>query len=280
MKRIAGLAVLAVVTVAGLAPVTALASQRALASGTARASSSASAPGGTQLWAANYHGNAQVNHALAAAASPDGATVYVTGVTGLAHFSTLAYNAATGVTRWTATFYGRGYSVPSAMVVSPDGSKVFVTGLTTPPGACCADQFATVAYDAATGTRLWVARTFNIVHISSAATAVAVSPDGSTVFVAGGAAKNPALVAYDATTGAQRWVSRYLVPLGAGGTEGVAVSPDGSVVFLTGSFKEPPAGRKFATVAYNAATGAQLWAQTATAAPLTAASRSARTGPR
>lgn len=59
-------------------------------------------------------------------------------------------------------------------------------------------------------------------------------------------------------------MSRYQVPLGAAGsTEGVAVSPDGSVAFLTGSFKEPPAGPKFVTVAYNAATGAQLWAQTA-----------------
>src|SRR5215470_17584675 len=206
-KRAAGMAALAVVTVAGLAPA-ALSPQRALAS----------------------------------AASPDGSTVYVTGLTGLAHFSTLAYNAATGAPRWTATFYGRGYSQPSAMAVSPDGSKLFVTGFTTPPGACCADQFVTVAYDAATGTRLWVTRTFSIVNVGSLATAVAVSPDGFTVFAAGSAGENPVLVAYNATTGAQEWVSRYQVPLGAPGTEeGVAVSPDGSVAFLTGSFREPPA---------------------------------------
>jgi DNA-binding beta-propeller fold protein YncE len=186
MKRIAGLAALAVVTVAGLAPATALSPQRALASAS-RASSSASVPGGTQLWAANYHGNAQMSHAVAAASSPDGATAYVTGLTGLAHFSTLAYNAATGAARWMATFYGRGYSQPSAMAVSPDGSKLFVTGFTTPPGACCADQFVTVAYDAATGTRLWVARTFSIVNVGSLATAVTVGPDGSTVFAAGSA---------------------------------------------------------------------------------------------
>jgi outer membrane protein assembly factor BamB len=264
VKILTRLAALAVITVVGFAPATALSPQRALASAVTPASSSASAPGGTQLWAAIYHGNAQQNQAVAAAASPDGATVYVTGLTGLAHFSTLAYNAATGATRWAATFYGRGYSQPSAMAVSPDGSKVFVTGFTTPPGACCADQFVTVAYNAATGARLWVTRTFSIVHVGSVATAVAVSPNGSTVFVAGDASKNPVLVAYDAATGAQRWVSRYQVPLGAGGTtEGVAVSPDGSVAFLTGSFKAPPAGPKFAVVAYDAATGAQLWAQTA-----------------
>jgi PQQ-like domain len=160
--------------------------------------------------------------AVAAAASPDGSTVYVTGLTGLAHFSTLAYNAATGAPAWTATFYGRGYSQPSAMAVSPDGSKVFVTGFTTPPGACCADQFVTVAYDAATGARLWARETFNILHVGSFATAVAVSPDGSSVFVAGDAGKNPVVVAYNAATGAQQWLSRYQVPLGApGGTEGI-----------------------------------------------------------
>jgi len=263
MKRSAGLAALAVATVAGLAPATALSPQRALASAAAQTPASASVPGGTQLWAANFHGNAQRSLALAVAASPDGATVYVTGLTGLAHFSTLAYNAATGAARWTATFYGRGYSQPTAMAVSPDGSKLFVTGFTTPPGACCADQFVTVAYDAATGARLWAHETFNIFHVGSIATAIAVSPDGSSVFVAGDAGKNPVLVSYDATTGVQRWLSRYQVPLGAPGTaEGIAVSPDGSVAFLTGSFKEPPNGPQFATVAYNAATGAQLWAQT------------------
>ena len=71
MRRIAGLAALAVITVTGFAPATALSPQRALASA-ARASASASVPGGTQLWAASYHGNAQRSQAVAAAGSPDG----------------------------------------------------------------------------------------------------------------------------------------------------------------------------------------------------------------
>jgi len=131
-------------------------------------------PGGTLLWAARYHGNDQQNYGEAVAASPDGAAVYVTGVTGVAHFSTVAYDAGTGATRWSATFYGRGYGQPSAIAVSPDGSKVFVTGFTSYPNACCPDQFVTVAYDAATGARLWVARIFNVVHVGSLATAIAV----------------------------------------------------------------------------------------------------------
>jgi DNA-binding beta-propeller fold protein YncE len=263
MKRTAGLAALAIITVAGVAPATPLSPQRALASAASRASSSATVPGGTQLWASKYHGNNQHNDGGAVAASPDGAMVFVTGITGLAHVSTVAYDAATGVSRWTATFYGRGDSQPSGIAVSPDSSKVFVTGYTSFPNSCCPDQFVTVAYDAASGARLWLARTFNVLHVGSLATGVAVSPDGSSVYVAGEAGKNPVVVAYDAATGAQQWVSRYQVPRGAGGgSEGVAVSPDGSEVFLTGPFRAPPAGPKFATVAYNAATGAQLWAQT------------------
>jgi hypothetical protein len=263
MRRIAGLAALAVITVTGFAPATALSPQRALASAAPLAASSAGVPGGTQLWASKYHGNNQQNYGEAVAASPDGASVYVTGVTGVAHFSTVAYNAATGATRWAAAFYGRGYGQPSAIAVSPDSSKVFVTGFTSFPNACCPDQFVTVAYDAATGARLWVARTFNVLHVGSLATGIAVSPGGSSVFVAGEAGKNPVVVAYNPATGAQRWVSRYQVPRGGiSGSEGVVVSPDGSEVFLTGPFRVPPAGPKFATVAYDAATGAQLWAQT------------------
>ena len=77
------LSALAVITVAGFAPATALSPQRAVASAS-RASSGASVPGGTQLWASKYHGNNQQNYGEAVAASPDGASVYVTGVTGVA----------------------------------------------------------------------------------------------------------------------------------------------------------------------------------------------------
>ena len=67
-----------------------------------------------------------------------------------------------------------------------------------------------------------------------------------------------ATVAYAAASGATRWIRRYYSPGGAGGTAMfVGVSPDASTVFVTGA-----AGTGFddyATLGYDAATGAQLW---------------------
>lgn len=172
--------------------------------------------------------------------------------------------------------FGRG-SFAAAIVVSPDGSKVFVSGRTQEPGG--ASGYAAVAYDAATGVQLW-ARTYQAPTPSGVspygATAIAVSPDGSAVFVTG-KVTTPSVpdeysygtVAYDAATGAQLWTATY-AGLGMGAAvSGMAVSPDGSRVFVTGSIAvaAEPVIYNFATVAYSAATGAQLWVRRYHGAP-------------
>src|SRR2546429_138366 len=116
------------------------------------------------LWATPYSGPGNgVDQAAAIAARPDGAEVFVTGTSdggpSLDDYATIAYDAASGTQLWVARYDGQGQDgdTPAALGISPDGSKVFVTGGSWGPGQSSQD-FATVAYDAAAGTQLWLRR--------------------------------------------------------------------------------------------------------------------------
>ena len=261
MKRIAVLAALAVVTVAGFAPAKALSPQRALASA-AGAVTSTSAPGGTKLWAASYRDHTQGNYPNAVVASPDGSTVFVTGGSGQAHFTTVAYNAATGARRWVARFYGLGYSQPFSTALSPDGSELFVVGQSESAGFAVPGHLVIVAYNANTGAMLWVQHPFNR---NSVATAAAVSPDGSTVYVTGVVANRSgiggyvATFAYEAATGTPRWMASYRGNLPGETVQSVVASPDGRKVFVVSPVEDSSGSPFVVTLAYDAAAGAPLW---------------------
>ncbi len=273
------------------------------AGASARAASYAEAISGTQLWVKRYNGTGNgFDSAGSVAVSPGGGKVFVTGsstgATSRGDYATVAYSTATGGQLWVSRYHGPGYSTAHAMVVSPDGSKVFVTGeseRTTSGG-----DYTTVAYNASTGEQLWAKRYNGTGNRYDFAYAIAVSPNGSRVFVTGSSTgvtsgSDYATVAYNTATGAQLWVKRYdkgdddansvaVSPSGGkvyvaghpatlaySATSGallwhrrdsgssVAVSPGGGKVFVTGTSTGRTSGEDYATVAYSTATGAQLW---------------------
>jgi outer membrane protein assembly factor BamB len=222
------LPVLATVAITGLA---------LTLTGTATASAAPGAPGGT-------------------AAAPGPA---------VARGATAAPAAASGTKLWEARYAADGRGAFSyASAVSPDGSALFVTGgfrrKTSEPRA---DAATTIAYNATTGATLWQSSYNPGGRSTSVFNSIAVSPDSSVVFAAGGTQPDPGtagpvlLVAYDAATGAGRWLK---VLTGIGAANAVAASPGGSTVYVTGDGSGFSGAQAFSTVAYDAATGAQLWA--------------------
>ncbi|MPZ28217.1 MAG: S8 family serine peptidase [Micromonosporaceae bacterium] len=226
-----------------------------------------------RLWAARFDGpGSGQDIAYGLGMSPDGATVYVTGNSlgdGTSEdYRTLAVDAGTGAELWAARYDGpaSGSDVPNDLAVSLDGSTVYVTGRS--PGVDTGDDYATVAYDAATGQERWVARYEGPVDRTSGTTALAltVSPDGATVYVTGQSAdaspaSSYATVAYDAATGQERWAARYAgVAAGPNTALAMDVSPDGSRIFVTGRlWTGVNSDYDYTTVGYDAATGDQLW---------------------
>jgi DNA-binding beta-propeller fold protein YncE len=222
---------------------------------------------GTQMWAKRYGGSGSIDIAHSVAVSPNGNTVFVTGVSNSPTFTddaTVAYNAATGTQLWAKRHSGIQVSATgyrNSLAVSPTGGAVYVTGIYGDANATGAG-YDTIAYNATTGAQLWAKR-----HNGSEAggLAVAVSPNGSTVFVTGKTFTTArgfgyATVAYNAATGTQLWAKTHLGAVGAAPSAlayAVAVSPSGGTVYVTGLSWKPPWA--YATIAYNAASGAQQW---------------------
>jgi WD40 repeat protein len=147
--------------------------------------------------------------------------------------------------------------------VSPDGSKVFVTGKSA--GSTTGDDYATQAYNPGTGAVVWTQRYNGPANAPDSAYAVAVSPDGSKMFVTGESAGTStgydyATVAYDAGTGAVVWTNRYNGPANNDDHAwAMAVGPHGGRLVVTGTSNGSTTGPDYATVAYNAGTGAVAW---------------------
>jgi WD40 repeat protein len=186
----------------------------------------------------------------AVAVSPDGSTVYAAGLStesvccGIGDLA--AYSSLTGATLW-RTRYSPGKAWDSgfsSIAVSPNGSAVFVTGYSGVSGTSEGLEPLIVAYDAATGAKLWQVRGAQAVRGP-----VTVSPDSSTVYGTS-AAGSGQTVAYNAATGATLWNHH------TGGT-GLALSAGGTTLYVTGS--APRYGADGVIDALNTATGATIW---------------------
>lgn len=172
---------------------------------------------------------------------------------GSTEFLTLAHDAARGTKLWEARYRGPATGPqdrPAALVASPDGARVFVTG---PSTGGLDDDFATIAYDATSGARLWEAR----LHVGQD-TPYAVATNGPLVVAAGSAGEDLAVVAYDARDGTERW---RFVDAGPGpdAAAKVAPSPDGARFFVTGASANGVGRFEYLTLALDAATGQALW---------------------
>jgi WD40 repeat protein len=228
---------------------------------------------GGVLWTMRYNGPADhTDAAYALVFSPHSTRVYVTGssfggfTADSSDYATVAYNAATGAVLWTKRYNGPGNNndTPTAVAVSPDG-KVYVTGASV--GSTSGSDYATIAYNPTTGAQVWGQRYNGPMNASDDAAAVVVSLDGTKVYVTGTAVGSTSLpdyttIAYNATTGAVVWVKRYNGPANNDDeVSALAVSPDGTKVYVTGESKGSTGNYDYATVAYDAATGALGWAQ-------------------
>lgn len=187
-----------------------------------------------------------------------------------ASWSIVAYDKRTGAERWHVFRKSREYDSLHSVVVSPDGKTIVATGgaYNGFPVGATDGRIVTVAFDSQTGAERWAATWDGRADALDNSVAARFSPDGARVFVGGVTTPetsgdlNYVTIAYDAASGAQLWASIYN-GLGIGGTNSLydlAVSPDGKRVYATGE----SAGRAqfeldYATVAYDAANGAQLW---------------------
>jgi len=220
---------------------------------------------GRILWAVRRRGAGQLDTTKDIAVSPDGSRVFVTGTTYPAHdlqWATAAYDADTGQELWFVTYRASDFgNFARRMLVSPDSATVYVVG-DVDAGA---GDFTTIAYSASTGAELWTAIYDGPSQSDDFVRDAAISPDGSTVVVAGASSEgveyyDQAAVAYDAETGTQRWAWQYAGSAhGFDEAYGVTVSPDSSNVYVTG-YVDEMTGEHFGTFAIDVRTGEQLWA--------------------
>jgi hypothetical protein len=143
---------------------------------------------GTLTQSTEYDGG-QNDVAADLAVDADGSTLFATG--GATTFLTVAFRASTFKEIWAKRYdAGHGFNKAASVTASPDGSAVYVTGVSAGKSMSCfgdvqSSAYATLRYDASSGSQAWVARYNGLKRDPDEPTQVLTSPDGSTVYVTG-----------------------------------------------------------------------------------------------
>ncbi len=220
----------------------------------------AAATPAAELWTSDFAGGfGGLDEAWDVAVSPSGAMVFATGQTETASggdLRTIAYDAATGEVVWSRGYDGtarRDDQGPS-LAVDPAGARVYITA-TSRGVAPAGYDVVTIAYDAATGARLWGARYNSVGNKSEYGVGIAAGAERVYVAVSGGDATTTT-IGYAAATGSRLWVATGGRRVG----HISSIAARGSRVYVGGmGIGTAATGGDFLTIAYASRTGAKIW---------------------
>jgi outer membrane protein assembly factor BamB len=161
---------------------------------------------------------------------------------------------------WEAEYDGSGNDIAYDLAVAPDGSAVYTVGRSM----LDTFDFATAAFDPATGAELWSQR----FDAGRREYAVAAKPaaDGAALYVTGPSFHetqnfNFETIAYDAKTGKVIWTNEYDDPNHVPDRPtSMAIAPDGSIVYVSG-VSGAQDRRDWRTLALSTEDGSVLWSR-------------------
>ena len=189
--------------------------------------------------------------------------VYVTGSSepegaGGSDYTTVRYDAETGAQTWVQRYDGPARGIDYARAIALDNTGgVFVTGISW--GEATSYDFATIRYDAATGTESWVQRYNDAGNNSDGAIALAVDNQGG-VYITGRSVSNNgnsvfSTLKYAAADGSTLWDVQSSGPYDYAAD--LALDAAGNIM-VTGYSRTTATDNDFFTIKYSQAQCPQL----------------------